>query len=475
MTKSNPSNADPSIRSRQDLRKRTKTEWKARKKQTAPLPSTEPDTRRLVHELEVHQIELEMQNEELVKSRAAVEELLLQYTDLYDFAPVGYFTLARDGTIRQANLAGARLLGVERSELIKRRFGWFVSTDHRRAFQAFLKKVFDSREKETCEITIEKEGQKLLWIRVEAISHAGQRETCRAMVSDITECKRVEEALLESATHFRQVWDATSDAMALSNSEGIVLNANQAYFDLYGYTSEQVIGKSFAIIFPEEYREQAVEQYKAVFASEDIPSIFEAVVRRADGAERVVDSRATFITVAGQRTAMLSAIRDITERKQAEDVLRHLSTHDALTGLYNRGFFVAEMERLERGRQFPTSIVMADVDQLKKVNDLEGHAAGDALLKRVAQALTAVFRGEDVVARVGGDEFAVLLPATDAATAEVALRRVRQILQEQIADQITPLSLSLGVSTAVTAMPLSKTLHEADAAMYRDKHNRNAS
>ncbi|MEI8192196.1 MAG: PAS domain-containing protein [candidate division NC10 bacterium] len=103
---------------------------------------TEEETQRLHHELQVHQIELEMQNEELRQSRAEVEAGLERYKDLYDFAPVGYFTLDRNGAISQVNLTGARLLGVERARLVNRRFGLFVSDDSRPAFAAFLQKVF---------------------------------------------------------------------------------------------------------------------------------------------------------------------------------------------------------------------------------------------------------------------------------------------------------------------------------------------
>ena len=97
-----------------------RADQRLREKQRSQRPeigdrSTTAETQRLVHELEVHQIQLEMQNQELLQARAEVEAILGQYTDLYDFAPVGYFTLGRDGTIRQVNLAGARLLGVDRS------------------------------------------------------------------------------------------------------------------------------------------------------------------------------------------------------------------------------------------------------------------------------------------------------------------------------------------------------------------------
>ncbi len=157
-------------------------------------------------------------------------------------------------------------------------------------------------------------------------------------------------------------------------------------------------------------------------------------------------------------------------RKQTEEKLRLLSTHDILTGLYNRSFFEGEMERLERGRQFPVSIMMADVDHLKEVNDRDGHAAGDKLLYRLAQVLSAAFRAEDVLARIGGDEFAVLLPNTGALEARNTLERVRSILLEHnAAHPQAPLLISFGVSTAEQSGALAEVLKQADANMYAEK------
>jgi signal transduction histidine kinase len=153
--------------------------------------STAEEAQRLVHELQVHQIELEMQNEELQQTRAEVEAILGHYTDLYDFAPVGYFTLDRDGTIGQVNLTGACLLGVERSGLLNRRFGLFVSADSCPTFNAFLKKVFDSQAIETCELAFRKEANGPQWARIEAIA-TQDGQACRAAVVDITEQKRAE-------------------------------------------------------------------------------------------------------------------------------------------------------------------------------------------------------------------------------------------------------------------------------------------
>ena len=152
------------------------------------------EARCLLRELQVHKIELEMQNEELARARAEVEALLRRYVDLYDFAPVGYLTLTRDGTIRQANLAGAKLFGLTRGELIDRRLGVFVSVESRPVFSAFLERVFSSGGSiESCEVGLVKDGQDEIWARLEAGTE--DKQECRAVVVDITEHKRAGEAL----------------------------------------------------------------------------------------------------------------------------------------------------------------------------------------------------------------------------------------------------------------------------------------
>ena len=173
-----------------ELRRRAEARLRAAATKGAPA-RTEADTQRLVHELQVHQIELEMQNEELQQSRAEVEAGLERYTELYDFAPVGYLTLGRDGVIRQVNLTGAHLLGVERARLVSRPFGVFVGAQDRAGFKTFLEKVFSSQAKEVCEVTLLKKGKGPLNLQVAAtVSQDGQE--CRVMIEDITERKQAE-------------------------------------------------------------------------------------------------------------------------------------------------------------------------------------------------------------------------------------------------------------------------------------------
>jgi PAS domain-containing protein len=141
-----------------ELRRQAEEQLKRRRSESTG-PRTEMETTRLVHELEVHEIELEMQNEELLQARAHSEELLARYTDLYDFAPTGYFTLTRDGTIVAVNLTGVRLVGLERAQLLNRRFGFLTSEGDRPVFNAFLEKTFESRKQEFCEMSLVSGGR----------------------------------------------------------------------------------------------------------------------------------------------------------------------------------------------------------------------------------------------------------------------------------------------------------------------------
>jgi PAS domain-containing protein len=140
MEKQPPSSAKPA-----ELRRRAEAHLREQKKLKAGVAKTGADSRRLLHELQVHQTELEMQNAELRQARDELEASLENYTDLYDFAPVGYFTLTAAGVINQVNLTGTNLVGMERSRLVGRSFGMLVVPELRPVFHAFLKKVFASQ------------------------------------------------------------------------------------------------------------------------------------------------------------------------------------------------------------------------------------------------------------------------------------------------------------------------------------------
>jgi PAS domain S-box-containing protein len=178
-----------------ELRRRAETRLRKQHRSTAP-PRTDADTQRLVHELQVHQVELEMQNAELQGARDQMEAMLERYTDLYDFAPVGYFSVDEQGLIFEVNLTGAALLGVERSQLINRRLQHFLAATSRPIFLAFLAKVFAGPGKQICEAPLLNKNGTPSWFDFQAMAAASlrrERKWCRVAVSDISALKRAEE------------------------------------------------------------------------------------------------------------------------------------------------------------------------------------------------------------------------------------------------------------------------------------------
>jgi diguanylate cyclase (GGDEF)-like protein len=162
-------------------------------------------------------------------------------------------------------------------------------------------------------------------------------------------------------------------------------------------------------------------------------------------------------------------VRNITERKQAEEHLKYLGFHDTLTGIYNRSYFEEELKRLDTKRQTPLSVIMGDVNGLKLVNDTFGHHAGDQLLIDAATILTKICRREDVVCRFGGDEFAILLPKTKKEAAVKVCDRIRKAC-DQCEWELVPIRFALGVATReFTDQPFADMLREAEHMMYRDK------
>jgi PAS domain S-box-containing protein len=194
--KTNTSADAAELRRRAETLLRKQQQQKKKKKKKTAQPRTEADTQRLLHELQVHQIELEMQNAELQDARNEIEAGLEKYTDLYDFAPVGYFSIDEQGLILEVNLTGAALLGVERSHLINRRLQRFLARTSRPIFLAFLEKVFAGHGKQICEASLPNKNGTLSWVDFQATPVASlrsERKWCRMAVSDISALKRAEE------------------------------------------------------------------------------------------------------------------------------------------------------------------------------------------------------------------------------------------------------------------------------------------
>jgi PAS domain S-box-containing protein len=201
-----------------------------------------PEIQKLLHELNVHQIELEMQNEALRKSQAETAESQYKYSDLYDFAPVGYFTFDRKGHIIEANVTGASLLGAEKRSLAKQPFQRFIVFRHLGIFQSHLQKAHETRSKQTCKLKLTgKDGTPFdaLIDTITVYNAEGEFDHYRSSVTDITEITRAE-ALSVSEIKYRGLYESTRDGMVMTDTEGHILECNRAYLDMLGYTEEEI-------------------------------------------------------------------------------------------------------------------------------------------------------------------------------------------------------------------------------------------
>ncbi|MEW6522202.1 MAG: HD domain-containing phosphohydrolase [Bacillota bacterium] len=283
-----------------------------------------------------------------------------------------------------------------------------------------------------------------------------------------------------------RIVDSLPDGVLAVDRAGKVVVWNRAIEEMTGVRKEEVLGRgeyTYAVPFYGERRPILVNILLGNGKEWEIG--YEKVERKGhvlagEGfAPYAYDGRGLhFWTIAapiydeaGNLLGAVQCIRDIGERKQMEDELRHLNTHDALTGLYNRAFFEEKLRRLEKGRSFPVSLILCDLDDLKVVNDTLGHTRGDELLRRAARVIASCVRGSDLVARIGGDEFAVVLAQTNQVAAEEVARRITQAVEEDNAGRPEfPLSISVGTATAEDpGRPLVEAYKEADYAMYRDK------
>ena len=309
------------------LRLRAEEELQRRKPgEGAPLP--EADSARLIHELQVHQIELEMQEEELEQARMEAEALLNQYTDLYDFAPSGYMSLSRAGDIQQINLRGARLLGLERSKMISRPFAPFIARESRPILGGFLRDIFASDSSEACEVDLLPAGEELgRVVRIEGVC-SPTRQECRAMLLDITERKQAATALRKSEEEFRVMFETASVGMAQADPRtGQWLRVNQKMCAITGYSASEMLGMRVSEITHPDDRQKDWAAFQRVVRGETPDYRMEKRYRHKDGSTVWVKINMTVIRdPAGQPIRTMAVIEDITDQMRAQASHLRLAT-----------------------------------------------------------------------------------------------------------------------------------------------------
>lgn len=274
----------------------------------------------------------------------------------------------------------------------------------------------------------------------------------------------------QGSISWEQIFDAMPDLIFVIDHQHRILYANRNTLAALGVSKEEILSTPcyhhmHGTSGPPEY----CPQNKTM--QDMCPHITEALVERLGRNFWIM--AAPILDQYGKYMASVHIARDITERVKQEEQLRHASVHDTLTGLFNRSWFEAEIKRITNGRISPISVIMADVDGLKAVNDTDGHEAGDNLLRHAANLLTTCCRQSESIARIGGDEFVVILSGVNTIDVEILLTRIRkQMREEAISGGCRSVSLSLGAATTDNPQQLMEILKSADQHMYKDKKSR---
>ncbi len=288
------------------------------------------DARALVHELQVHQIELEIQNEELKLAKLETENALMKYSDLYDFAPIALFSFDAQGLIQEVNLAGAKLLGTERRSLMNgRHFRLSIAPRDHPFFDDFCKKAFETSVKQTCELNLLKNGKPTVYARIEGIvSEEGSMNgrACRIAAIDITESKKAEEALHETQDYLESLIDYANAPIIVWDPSFRITRFNNAFERLTGIRAAEAIGEPLDILFPESSSLESLEHIRRTLSGERW-EVVEIPILNADGSIRTVLWNSANI-YDGNGTRIIATIaqgQDITDRKLAETALKRLA------------------------------------------------------------------------------------------------------------------------------------------------------
>lgn len=291
-------------------------------------------------------------------------------------------------------------------------------------------------------------------------------------VEDFSGVKRLlDDIRAMGITDFRTFLNVHPDFVTQCMAEIRVIGVNRQTLVMFGASSQEVLLGNLNRVFRDEMHGSFAEQLIDLWEGRTVQT--REVVNYALGGD-LINIHMQFAVLQGQLadwSLVLVSLIDITARKKAEAYLEYLGKHDALTKLRNRAFFVDELNRITRKGPWPLTVIALDLNGLKHINDTEGHAAGDALLRRAGEVLSSATTGQPYcVARIGGDEFIILLPGCDGRVAEALHERIESLIE--LNNQFYPgykLSLAMGIASASNAASVEAALHAADQAMFHDK------
>ncbi len=402
-----------------------------------------------------------------------LEESEAKFKALFNKSPLSYIVFNKEGTeIINANTKAIKAYGCSSLNELKNYNNWCEPPYSYEDAMKMNKKAIEEGPQQFEWLSKKKNGE-LFWEQVHLRTlEIGGVERIVAMSVDITDRKKAEEDLKKKDRKLERlvaVLKNSKDYIGMIDLDGNPIYHNPAAFEMLGYEKEEklIIDNVHPAKEAKKVKNEAIPQVKK-------EGSWEGTNKLVDKAGNIIPVRQTIFTIedkSGELFAFATIMRDITEQKEYERKLEKLSLYDQLTEIYNRFYFEKELNRLEEEEILPISIISADIDGLKLINDTLGHEFGDKLLKDSVQILENVIRSSDTLARIGGDEFAILLPDTSEENVKKIIKRINtEITAYNDNAPKTPISISVGGATAKdTKQSLKEVLKKADDAMYLNK------
>jgi diguanylate cyclase (GGDEF)-like protein/PAS domain S-box-containing protein len=370
-------------------------------------------------------------------------------------------------------------LGLPAEQIIGKRYSEFHSPEQNKVFAEAVDKVFSTGKSIQHEHRSERDKRYFLrtFSPVKDRGPNGEIKCIVIISTDITEQKLAEEAIRESEQKYRTIIENIEDGYHELDFSGNIVFFNDALLKILGYSRDEFAIMNYRNLADEETAHQLLQVCDEVYRTGKPSGGIEIKVMKKDGTMRVVELSVSLILDAnGHEVGFRNLIRDVTERKESEETIRRLAYHDALTGLPNRLLFTDRLKmaiaRAKRNRQY-LAVMMLDLDYFKDINDTLGHHMGDRLLQAVGSRLTELLRKGDTTARMGGDEFLILLPEINnvGVTTTIAQKIVESFQSPFIIDdRKLHITTSIGIAIYPDASDDVETLiKHADIAMYRAK------
>lgn len=412
-----------------------------------------------------------------ITERKKIEDDLLIKAHVLDQIQDTVTVTDLDGNIMYVNFAESKTLGYSSDELIGLSTQIFGEDEEQGATQQEIIEETLQHGRWRGEVVNKTvDGKEVIHdTRTQIImDNQGNKIALAGVSTDITQRKEMEKQIVGERERFKTTILSVGDGVISTDEIGNVVILNPVAERLTGWTQEEAFGKSIEEVFyiTNEFTRQRCENpvQKVLDTGQIIELPNHTILISKDGIERPIeDSAAPIRNRNGVITGVVLVFRDFTEKKESLNEIKYLSFHDHLTGLYNRRFFEAEMERLDTERNLPISIIMGDVNGLKLINDSFGHEAGDELLIKATEIIKSCLRSDDIVARIGGDEFVVLLPKTANSESKALVKRMQSELKEEKIKDIT-VSVSFGLETKTNPTEsLALVLKKAEDNMYKNK------